>query len=127
MQRNGWGRIINVGSIMGTLGRENLHAYVASKHAVTGLTKSMAAELGANGVTVNCIAPGYFKTDLTQPLQLNSTFANEVCSQTPARRWGAARELAGPAVFLASESASYVNGATLVVDGGMSSTFHFSE
>mmetsp|Transcript_8053 Transcript_8053/g.23807 ORF Transcript_8053/g.23807 Transcript_8053/m.23807 type:complete len:113 (+) Transcript_8053:2-340(+) len=110
---------------MGLVGREGLHAYVSSKHAITGLTKSMAAELASCGVTVNAIAPGYIATDLTAPLQQNSRFDFEVRNQTPAGRWAATHELAGPAVFLASDAATYVNGATLVVDGAMSSTFHF--
>ena len=107
------------------VGRENLHAYVSSKHAITGLTKSMAAELARPGVTVNCIAPGYITTDLTRALQ-KGKFDEELRSQTPAGRWGVSEELAGPAVFLASDAASYVNGATLVVDGAMISTFHFA-
>ena len=124
MQERGWGRIVNVGSIMGHVGAANLHAYCASKHALSGLTKSLATELGGGGVTVNCISPGYFATDLTKPLKSNEGFDARVRQRNPLGRWGVAREMAGPCVFLCSEGASYVNGAMLVVDGGMISTFH---
>jgi len=124
MQERGWGRIVNVGSIMSHVGAANLHAYCASKHALSGLTKSLATELGGDGVTVNCIAPGYFATDLTKPLRDNEGFDAKVRRRNPLGRWGIARELAGPCAFLCSDAASYVNGAMLVVDGGMISTFH---
>ena len=125
MKEAGYGRIINIGSIMSTVGRENLHAYVASKHAIAGLTKSLAAELGGDGVTVNCVGPGYIETDLTRPLQDNRVFDANVCGRTPVGRWGRPAEIAAPVVFLASDAASYVNGATIVVDGGLTSSFHF--
>ena len=124
MQQRGWGRIVNVGSIMSHVGAANLHAYCASKHALWGLTKSLATEVGGDGVTVNCISPGYFATDLTRKLKDDQRFDAKVRARNPLGRWGVAREMAGPCVFLCSESASYVNGATLVVDGGMISTFH---
>lgn len=124
MKARGWGRILNVGSIMSHVGREGLHAYASSKHAIAGLTRSLAAELGGDGVCVNCICPGYFPTDLTQRLQSDAAFSGAVRRRTPAGRWGRPDELAGPAVFLCSDAASYVNGTTLLVDGGMTSTFH---
>ena len=125
MRERKWGRIVNVGSIMGEIGRQGLHAYVSAKHAVHGLTKSLAAELACDGITVNTVAPGYIRTDLTQNLQGDATFAKQICERTPAGRWGMPHEMAGPVVFLCSSAASYVNGACLVADGGMIETFHY--
>lgn len=124
MKERGWGRIVNVGSIMGEIGRTGMHAYNSSKHALHGLTKSLAAELGEYGVTVNTLAPGYIRTDLTQRLQDDSGFSAQIAARTPVGRWGNPQEMAGPAVFLCSTAASYVNGATLVADGGMIETYH---
>jgi len=123
MQERGWGRIVNVGSIMGHIGRAGLHAYCASKHGLAGLTKSLAAELGKDGVCVNCLEPGYVRTQLTQKLQDDEEFEGMVSARTPVGRWAVPREMAGPAVFLCSSAASYVNGATLTVDGGFIGTF----
>ena len=79
----------------------------------------LATELGSSGVTVNCIAPGYFLTELTDPLARDEQFNNMVVARTPLRRWGKPEELQGPLVFLASRAGAYVNGHLLVVDGGM--------
>lgn len=119
----GWGRIVNIGSVLSVIGRPGVHAYVAAKHGLAGMTKAVAAELGPRGVTCNAIGPGYFRTEMTQVLQENPDFYNLVCSQTPLGRWGEAHEIGAAAVFLCSPGASYVNGHLLLVDGGMTTSF----
>jgi gluconate 5-dehydrogenase len=116
------GRIINTCSVMSELARPSTAAYAASKGALKMLTKAMAVELAPHGITVNGIAPGYFKTELTAPLVNDETFSNWLINRTPARRWGNVEELVPAVVFLASDGASYVNGHILVIDGGMTAT-----
>jgi gluconate 5-dehydrogenase len=120
MLPNKYGRIINPGSVAAILGRPTIHAYVAAKAGLHGLTRSMAAEIGRHGVTVNAIAPGYFATELNTALLEDKAFTSWVESRTPAGRWARPHELGGAVVFLASEAASYVNGHVLAVDGGLS-------
>lgn len=122
MAAQGFGRIINIGSIMSVLGRVTIPAYSASKHGILGLTKSLAAELGPKGVTVNAIAPGYFETELNAELLAKPEFVAFVNNRTPLGRWGQPAELAGAALFLAAPAGGYVNGHLLVVDGGMTTT-----
>ncbi|MBC8241836.1 MAG: 3-oxoacyl-ACP reductase FabG [Alphaproteobacteria bacterium] len=119
MVRRGWGRIINISSILGQIGRATVPAYVSSKHGLIGLTKTLAIELGPHGVTVNAINPGYFATEFNAPLIADPEFDAMVKGRTPLGRWGDPVELAGAAVFLASDAGGYVNGAALTVDGGM--------
>lgn len=120
MLRQGFGRIINTGSVAALLGRPTIHGYVAAKAGLHGLTRSMAAELGRHGITVNAIAPGYFATELNEALLADQKFTSWVEGRTPAGRWAKPEELGGAAVFLASDAASYVNGHVLAVDGGLS-------
>lgn len=113
------GRIINVGSYVSKMGRERLQAYVASKHGVAGLTKSLAGELGRHGITCNAIAPGFFLTEMAEPITSDPARQQIFTNAIAMGRWGRPEELAGAAIFLASDAASYVNGHILHVDGGV--------
>jgi NAD(P)-dependent dehydrogenase (short-subunit alcohol dehydrogenase family) len=113
----GGGSIINVSSVHGSTGVPRMAAYGASKGGVENLTRSLAVEWAPQGVRVNCVAPGYFHTDLTSGY-LASRFGDRVRASIPMGRVGQADELVGAAIFLASNASSYVTGATMHVDGG---------
>jgi NAD(P)-dependent dehydrogenase (short-subunit alcohol dehydrogenase family) len=114
----GYGRIVNIGSLSTFVALYEVAAYAASKAAVASLTKSLALEWGPRGVCVNAIAPGVFRTDINRALLDGTARGREFLQRTPMKRFGNVDELVGAAVFLASESASFVNGEILVVDGG---------
>ena len=118
MLERGYGRIINIASLSTFVALYEVAAYSASKAAVASLTKSLAIEWASRGVCVNAIAPGVFRTALNQKLLDESERGREFQLRTPMRRFGKVEELAGAAVFLASDAASFVTGEVLTVDGG---------
>lgn len=118
MLERGYGRIINIASLASFVGLYEVAAYAASKAGVAALTRQLAVEWGSRGVLVNAIAPGVFRTALNQDLLDGTERGQEFKMRTPLGRFGRVEELAGAAVFLASEAASFVNGEVLVVDGG---------
>ncbi len=111
---------MNLGSVMSVTARAGIPAYTAAKHGLAGLTKTLAAELGPQGVTVNAMCPGIFETDMAQ--QNDPEFISRVTQRIPLGRCGVPSELGGAALFLASKAGAYVNGHLLVVDGGMTVT-----
>jgi len=117
MLRGGFGRIINIASIVGIRGNVGQANYVAAKAGMIGLTKALAREYGARGVTVNAVAPGFIESDMTAALpdELKQAYLREI----PAGRFGRPEDVAAAVAFLASEDAAYINGQTLPVDGGM--------
>lgn len=118
MLENGYGRIINIASLSTFVSLFEVAAYAASKAAVASLTKSLAIEWARYGVNVNAIAPGVFRTALNEKLLDETPRGKEFLTRTPMGRFGNVEELAGAAVFLASEAASFVTGEVMVVDGG---------
>jgi NAD(P)-dependent dehydrogenase (short-subunit alcohol dehydrogenase family) len=117
MLERGYGRIVNIASLASFVGLLDVAAYTASKSGVAGLTRALAVEWGPRGVNVNAIAPGVFRTALNTAL-LDSPRGKELLARTPLGRYGKVEELQGACVFLSSESASFVNGEVLTVDGG---------
>ncbi|MEM9565428.1 MAG: glucose 1-dehydrogenase [Actinomycetota bacterium] len=113
------GKIVNIGSVQSKLGRPSIAPYTATKGGLALLTRGLCADLGPLGIQVNCLAPGYFATELTSALVDDPDFSAWVADRTPAGRWGRIDELGGAAVFLASDASSFVNGQVLFVDGGM--------
>jgi 2-deoxy-D-gluconate 3-dehydrogenase len=119
MANHGGGKIINIGSIYSFFGSGLIPSYSTAKGAVIQLTKSMAIELAPHNIQVNAIAPGWIETDMTAPVK-TMPLNDEILSRTPAGRWGQPEEIAGTAVYLASQASDFVTGATVRVDGGYS-------
>jgi NAD(P)-dependent dehydrogenase (short-subunit alcohol dehydrogenase family) len=118
MRRAGKGRIVNIASIAAELAMRDRSAYNASKAGVVTLTKSLAVELGGDGICCNAIAPGIIETSLNRHYFAQEPLRSAIVSNTPMGRWGQPPEIAGPVVFLCSDEASFINGVTLPVDGG---------
>ncbi|WP_129659782.1 glucose 1-dehydrogenase [Rothia halotolerans] len=121
MTERGSGKIITIGSVQSRLARPGIAPYCATKGGVVMLSQGLCADLSPHGVQVNAIAPGYFATELTQPLVEDEEFSAWVASRTPAGRWGQLEDLSGAVVFLASSASDFITGQTLYVDGGMTS------
>ncbi|NNE93907.1 MAG: SDR family oxidoreductase [Verrucomicrobiales bacterium] len=117
MKERKWGRVIHISSVLGVGSKEARNVYSATKAGLIGLAKASALDLGPFGITVNCIAPGPFLTDLPLSL-LNEEQQAQFAKVTALDRWGNPPELAGPAIMLASDAGSYITGETLLVDGG---------
>jgi NAD(P)-dependent dehydrogenase (short-subunit alcohol dehydrogenase family) len=118
MKERRWGRIIHISSIIGIAGKEGRNAYGATKAALVGMARSTALDIGAYGITCNCIAPGPFLTDLTRGM-LSEEQKQAFATRTALGRWGEPPELAGAALLLASDAGSYITGQMIVVDGGL--------
>jgi gluconate 5-dehydrogenase len=117
-----WGRLIMVTSIVADLAIPNASSYATAKAGLTSMARALAAEYGATGVTSNALAPGFFATE-TNERMIASPNGEHHRLRSPAKRWAQPSEIAGAAIFLASPAASYVNGHTLIVDGGVSATY----
>jgi 2-deoxy-D-gluconate 3-dehydrogenase len=118
MEPNGGGKIVNIGSVMSFQGGLHISAYASAKHAIAGLTKSLATSWAARGINVNCICPGYVETELAEALRQDPVRGPQILQRIPAGRWGKPEELAGLCVFMASDAASYMHGSCVAIDGG---------
>ena len=117
MLRNRWGRIINIGSVVGLRGNSGQANYAAAKAGMVGFTQSIAKEVASRNITVNCVAPGYVETDIVEDLP--KELKQSIMDRVPIGRFGYPEEIAGMVGFLASEAASYVTGQAIAVDGGL--------
>jgi 3-oxoacyl-[acyl-carrier protein] reductase len=117
MMKARWGRIINISSVVGATGNPGQANYAASKAGMVGMSKSIAYEVASRGITVNCVAPGFITTAMTD--KLNDDQKSGILTQVPAGRMGDAEEIAAAVVFLASQEAAYMTGSTLHMNGGM--------
>ncbi len=118
MKAQGGGKIIQIASVLTFEGGLYIPAYTAAKHGISGIAKSMANELAAHNIQINAIAPGYFSTDLTAPLEADPDRSRALMARIPTGRFGRPEELKGLVVYLASAASSYVNGSTFAIDGG---------
>ena len=118
MLERGWGRVVNVASLLSFQGGLRVPAYAASKGAVAQLTKALCNEWAGRGVAVNAVAPGYVDTEMNEALLADAERHAAISARIPAGRWGRGEDLAGAVVFLSSDAAAYVHGVVLPVDGG---------
>jgi gluconate 5-dehydrogenase len=119
MVAHGWGRVVMISSVNARVSRGTNTAYITAKAGLEGLTRGMAVELAARGVTVNCIAPGYMATDINTVFRSDPARYEWIRNRTPMKRWGSPQDVAGAAVFLASDASAFITGQVLVADGGM--------
>lgn len=118
MLPRGRGKIINLGSLMSFEGGLNITAYASAKHAIAGLTKSLATSWAPRGINVNCIAPGYIETEMSGVLQSDPVRGPQILDRIPIGRWASPDELAGLCVYLASDASNYMHGSVIPIDGG---------
>jgi 2-deoxy-D-gluconate 3-dehydrogenase len=112
------GKIINIASMLSFQGGIRIASYAAAKSGVAGITRLMACEWAKHGININAIAPGYMATNNTAPLRADAERSEDILKRIPAGRWGTPKDVAGPAVFLASSASDYMNGFIMAVDGG---------
>ena len=117
MRSRGWGRIVNISSIWGKIGKEQRGSYAASKFALDGMTAALAAEVAADGILANCVAPGFIDTELTRTV-LGEAGIAELVNRVPARRLGTATEIAAFVAWLAGPENTYISGQNIAIDGG---------
>ena len=117
MTKARWGRVVNVSSVVGSMGNPGQSNYAAAKAGMEGYSRSLASELGSRGITVNCVAPGFIATDMTQ--EITEEQKETLLARVPAGRLGTSKEVAALVAFLASEEAGYITGETIHINGGM--------
>ena len=122
MVKQGGGKIINIASALSFTADKKCPPYVASKHAIVGITRTFANELGEHNIQTNAIAPGFYQTEINKAISDDKAFYDKITNRIPAGRWGCAYDLMGTAVFLASAASNYINGWTINVDGGFTTT-----
>ncbi|MEZ0075331.1 SDR family NAD(P)-dependent oxidoreductase [Planotetraspora sp. GP83] len=123
MAGRGWGKVVNVASVLGFVADTHLSAYVTSKAGLLGLTRALGAEWARHGVSVNALCPGWIDTEMTADVKSRATFDQRVRRRTPIGRWGTADDLAGAFLFLSSPASDFMVGQALVVDGGLTATW----
>lgn len=123
MAGRGWGKVINVASVMGLVGDVGASAYIATKAGLLGLTRALGTEWAAQGVTVNALCPGWVDTEMVDQLKGNPAFERRLLRRVPVRRWGRTEDLAGALLLLATPASDFMVGQAIVVDGGLTTSW----